>query len=164
MPPSGLLIVDVQKGFINSFTEHVPELVEGLQHRYDMVFISRFLNPEDSMHRRLIGWKRFAPGSDDVELAFTPRADAIVFDKTTYTCLTPGLAQTLERDGMDKIHLCGIATDNCVLKTAVDLFEAGIEPVVLANACASHGGIDCHRAGLKLLRRFIGNGQVVEEI
>ena len=49
-----------------------------------------------------------------------------------------------------------------MLKSAVDLFEAGIEPVVLADHCASHGGRDCHEAGLKLLKRFIGEGQVVE--
>ncbi len=156
-----LLIVDVQKGFINSATEHIPARIQALQSDYGIVFASRFLNPPGSMHRRLIGWDRFAPGSEDAELAFAPRPDARIFDKTTYTSLTADLLSMLAREGLGKVHLCGIATDGCVLKSAVDLFEASIEPVVLADACASHGGADCHEAGLKLLRRFIGEGQVV---
>jgi len=56
--------------------------------------------------------------------------------------------------------LCGIATDGCVLKTAVDAFERGIEPVVVVDACASHAGNAVHEAGLLLLGRFIGAGQL----
>jgi nicotinamidase-related amidase len=56
--------------------------------------------------------------------------------------------------------LCGIATDGCVLKSAVDAFERGIEPVVVTDACASHAGREIHEAGLLLLARFIGPGQL----
>lgn len=161
MAPRFLLIVDVQTGFINQWTGHIPARVEALQEDFDRVRVTRFFNPEGSMHRKLIGWRRFAPGSDDTRLAFTPRPDATVVDKSTYTCADEAWLGALRRDGIARVHLCGIATDNCILKTAVDLFEAGIEPVVLADACASHGGPDCHEAGLMLLRRFIGEGQVV---
>ncbi len=162
MAPRFLLIIDVQKGFINEWTRHIPAKVERLQDDFERLWVTRFFNPEGSLHRRLVGWGRFAPGSDDTRLAFTPRAGAPVVDKSTYTCVTGDLLQALEGDGVATVHLAGIATDNCVLKSAVDLFEAGIEPVVLADHCASHGGPDCHEAGLKLLRRFIGEGQVVE--
>lgn len=162
MVPAYLLIIDVQKGFVNDWTRAIPARVEDLQHRSARVAVTRFLNPEGSMHRRLIHWSRFAPGSEEAELAFVPRPDAWTFDKTTYTAATPDLLGHLREAGIDTVHLCGIATDNCVLKTAVDLFEAGIRPVVLADACASHGGPDCHAAGLLLLRRFIGMEQVAE--
>ena len=68
----------------------------------------------------------------------------------------------LKEAGIEQADLCSIGTDGCVLKTAVDLFEAGIRPLVLADFCASHGGPACHEAGLLLLRRFIGARQVVE--
>jgi len=157
-----LIIIDVQKGFINPWTTHIPARVEALQGDFRRIRVTRFFNPPGSLHRRLIGWKRFAPDSADVELAFTPRDDAQVVDKSTYTCLDHALLEDFGRAGIGRVYLCGIATDNCVLKTAVDLFEAGIEPVVLADACASHGGPECHEAGLMLLRRFIGEGQVVD--
>ena len=68
----------------------------------------------------------------------------------------------MKQNRVERVHLCGIATDNCVLKSAVDLFEAGLEPLVLAADCASHGGPECHAAGLLLLARFIGAERVIE--
>ena len=156
-----LFIIDVQRGFVTDATRHIPAAVEALQADYARVFASRFVNPEGSMHRRLIDWHRFAPGSDETELAFTPRPDAEIFDKTTYTSAPPDRIAALRQAGIERVDLCGIATDGCVLKTAVDLFEAGIAPVVHADACASHGGPEAHAAGLLLLRRFIGAKQVI---
>ncbi|MCB2101696.1 MAG: cysteine hydrolase [Rhodobacterales bacterium] len=157
----GLIVIDVQRGFITPDTRHVPDLVTRLQHRFDAVWVSRFVNPPGSAHRRLLGWARFAPGSDETALAFRPRAGARLADKTTYTCDGPPLRAWLAAHGLDTVYLAGIATDGCVLKTAVDLFEGGLRPVVLAGACASHGGADCHAAGLLLLKRFVGAGQVI---
>ena len=47
-----------------------------------------------------------------------------------------------------------------MLKTAIDAFERGIEPVVVVDACASHAGREIHEAGLTLLRRFVGGRQL----
>lgn len=163
MTASCLIAVDVQAGFVNEWTRHVPGRVAALQAGYDLVVATRFVNPEGSLYRRLIGWHRFAPGSPDTALAFTPRADALVVDKARYSCLVPAVVDLLERHAVARVDLAGIATDNCVLKTAVDLFERGIEPVVHAGACGSHGGPECHAAGLLLLRRFIGASQVIED-
>jgi len=38
-----ILIIDVQKGFINSDTKHIPSLVEDLQKEYEYIYITRFL-------------------------------------------------------------------------------------------------------------------------
>lgn len=161
--PRTLFVIDVQKGFINDWTAHIPAAVEALQVGFERVVASRFVNPPESPYRRLIGWDRFAPGSEDTALAFDPRPDAEIFEKEIYSALSGALLADLRNRNTGRVYLSGIATDNCVLKTAVDLFEAGIEPVVLAAYCASHGGPDCHRAGLMLLRRFIGEKQVIED-
>lgn len=163
MAASCLIVIDVQKGFINPWTAHIPAAVERLQAGYDRVVATRFHNPEGSLYRRLIGWQRLGRETADFPLAFTPRDDAPVIDKASYTCVTADLLEDLERWGAEEVHLCGIATDNCVLKSAVDLFEAGVKPVVLAYAAASHGGPDCHAAGILLLERFIGAAQVVKQ-
>ena len=159
---SCLIIIDVQKGFINRWTGHVPARVQTRQDAFERVIVTRFVNPPGSAHRRLLGWPRFGPGSADVELAFAPRDGAEIMDKSTYTCATGGFVAELKQNGVERVHLCGIATDSCVLKSAVDLFEAGLEPLVLAADCASHGGPECHEAGLKLLRRFIGAERVIK--
>jgi nicotinamidase-related amidase len=161
MAPSCLIVIDVQQGFVNAATAAIPARVDALQRRFDLVAASRFVNPPGSAFRRLLDWPRFAPGSGEAALAWTPRADAPVFEKAAYSALDDGLRAWLRARGVATVHLAGIATDNCVLKTAVDLFEAGWRPVVVEDCCASHGGPECHEAGLLLLRRFIGVRQLV---
>ncbi|MCW9033232.1 MAG: cysteine hydrolase [Rhodospirillales bacterium] len=156
-----LLIIDVQQGFINPSTAHIPAMVEELQHAFSTVMVSRFFNPPGSPYRRLMEWEIFAPRSPEGELAFKPRDDAYIFDKAIYSALSPQVESTLTSKGINEVVLCGIATDNCILKTAVDLFENGYKPIVIADACASHGGPECHEAGLMLLKRFIGADQVI---
>lgn len=157
---TALLIVDVQQGFINAATRHLPAKVADLQDDYDRVFATQFVNPPGSPFRRLMDWQKFAPGSADVQFAFTPRDDATLIEKSVYTCVTPEFLATLARERLDEIHLAGIATDNCVLKCAIDLFEAGLRPVVRAEFCASHAGADHHSWGLAIIQRFIGAAQV----
>ena len=155
-----LLIVDVQAGFINPSTRHIPEAVERLQDRFATVFASRFENAPDSPFRRWKGLARFAPGMPETSLAFAPRADASVFAKGGYSAAT-GEIVAAAKAADSPVYLCGIATDNCVLATAIDLFEAGIRPIVVADACASHGGPDYHDAGMLLLKRLLGEAQIV---
>lgn len=157
-----LIIIDVQNGFITDDTRHIPARVEELQAEFEHVFVTRFSNPPESPYRRLMDWQDFTPGSDAVNLAFLPRADVTVLDKTVYSAVTGDLLHKFEHLGVDTVHLCGIATDNCILKTAADFFEAGVRPIVIAQACASHGGQEAHEAGLKVLKRLIGEGQVAE--
>lgn len=58
------------------------------------------------------------------------------------------------------LYLVGIDTDCCVLKTATDLFERGIRPIVLEHYCASNGGEDSHKAALRVMERTIGRNQI----
>ena len=160
MTAATLVIIDVQRGFINAATAHVPARVAALQADYASVIATRFVNPEGSAHRRLIGWRRFAPGSADTELAFTHEPHVRVIEKQTYSALTDEVRTLLAAAGTTEVHLCGIATDNCVLASAIAAFETGLTPVVLGDACASHAGADYHDWGLRILRRLIGTAQV----
>ena len=161
MPEAALLIVDVQRGFVNRHTEHIPALVEPLQHQYAAVFATRFHNPPNSSFRRLIGFHRFDEGSDEHALAFIPASHALIIDKPAYGCITESFLAVLEASGTSEVHLCGIDTDICVTKCAVDLFEAGLVPKILSRCCASHAGPHAHQRGLATLRRFIGTAQVI---
>lgn len=158
-----LLIVDVQEGFINDATAHIPAAVEELQHDYDHVYVTRFINGPESPHRKLIDWHRFGNDSADVPLAFNVKDNVAVIDKFKYTCIDSEFLRELRGKGITEVHICGIDTDACVLKCAVDLFEAGVRPVVIASACASHAGADFHKYGLSILRRLIGRSQIRAE-
>lgn len=154
-----LAVIDVQIGFVNDSTRHIPERVESLQIPFDRVFATRFENAPDSPFREFLGLERFAPGMPETELAFVPRHDARIIVKNTYSAASGEIKEAGKQAG-GVVYLCGIATDNCVLATAVDLFDAGLRPVVIADCCASHAGPRYHEAALMILKRLIGERQV----
>ncbi len=156
-----LLIVDVQVGFINEATRHILPKVEALQKRYQHVYATRFVNKEGSPYRKLLDWHRFGERSADVALAFQPSDGAVIIDKSIYTCVDAGFLEDLRNKGVDEVAICGIDTDACVSACAVDLFENGIKPVLLSDACASHAGAEFHEAALRILGRLIGKRQIV---
>ena len=63
--------------------------------------------------------------------------------------------------GVARPYICGIDTESCVLKTAVDAFERDLTPWIVEDACASHAGPEPHYAGLLVARRFIGRSQII---
>ena len=155
------IIVDVQTGFVNEHTRHVVPVVEQLQHGYERIYATRFVNAAASPYREFLDWHRFGEGSTDAELAFRPAPNAVIVEKHIYSCVTRSFLDELRQSGTTEVALCGIDTDACVTVSAIDLFQNGIRPIVLAQACASHAGSDYHEAGLKLLARLIGTRQIV---
>ena len=141
-----LLIIDVQKSAVGK--NELPKKIEALQSHYNHIFISQFQN-EKSPLLKLMNW----PGYQDEALAFTPSKNAYIFKKTGYTSYLP------EMKDFSEIHICGFDTDACVYKTAMDLIENGIRPIILKDFCFSENKI-LHEMGLKLLTRNIGKHNI----
>ena len=78
-----------------------------------------------------------------------------IIDKYIYTLFTPEGTRLVAERGWTDLYVCGIDTDICVLKTAVDAFEQNLTPWILKDACASHSGPEAHTAGLFIAERFI---------
>lgn len=139
---TALLIIDVQKASCKD--AGIAASIEKLQYDYEHVFISRFVN-KDSPLIPLMSWQ----GYDNEDLAFTPAPHAKVFDKNIYSSFIDELTS------FDEVYLCGYDTDACVYKTALDLIEHNIRPVVLVHLCGSENE-RFHKIGLDLLKRNIG--------
>ncbi|MCX6077222.1 MAG: cysteine hydrolase [Campylobacterales bacterium] len=157
---SCLLIVDVQNGFINEYTQHIPALVEVMQNDFKYVIVTKFYNSENSQYRKLLNWNKFSKNSHDTELAFNARKDSLILNKSIYTCINDEFRHFIRENSIKIIHICGIDTDICVTKCSVDIFEYGLTPIVLSNLCASHGGLEVHNCAIKILERFIGKNQI----
>lgn len=142
MMKKALLIIDVQKSAV--VKPEIVKNIEKLQYEYDVVFVSKFTN-QNSPLLNLLNWS----GYDDETLAFKPKDNAIIYTKTGYSSYLP------EMKGFDEIHICGFDTDACVYKTAMDLAEIGVRPVVLKDYCFSPNQ-EFHDMGMKLLERNIG--------
>lgn len=159
-----LLVVDVQHGFLNEFTGHIPDRVARLidMGAYDPVLFTVFVNTPESPYQRLLKWTGSAE-PPDTEIApelsrFT--SPERVFMKHGLTGLPAALAETLQKLPATEVGVVGIDTDMCVLKIAMDVFDLGIEPVVLVDCCASTAGLQAHLAGLAILSRNIGPHQL----
>jgi nicotinamidase-related amidase len=163
-----LVVVDVQNGFITEHSKPVVQVIVDLVRRWqgahgDVVF-TRYLNYPGSPFERLIGWTKMVDGLDTelvIELTSYVGPDTPVIDKYIYTLFTPEGTRLVDERGWTDLYICGIDTDICVLKTAVDAFEHNLTPWILEDACASHSGPEAHTAGLFIAERFIGTNQII---
>ncbi len=163
-----LVVIDMQNGFVREQSADVVPAVVGLVRRWQAAggasIFTRFINRPGSPYERLIGWSKLsaAPETDIVEelAPYAARATATV-DKPAYTLFTEAGQRVLTRGGWTDLLLCGLTTESCVCKTAVDAFERDLTPWVVTDACGSHAGAEAHEAGLLVLRRFIGRGQLI---
>lgn len=156
-----LLIIDVQKGFVGSQLVSLAQRIERLQASYNHIGIIRFSNLPESGYRKWIGWNQLTPGTTETSLVFTARPDARHFEKHGYSAFLTPLCEWLETLEIKEVHLCGIRTENCILKTACDFFEYNRwKPCVLAEYCGSPYP-ELHNAGLEIIKTMIGEEQVL---
>jgi nicotinamidase-related amidase len=162
--PAPLLVVDVQRGFINEFTRHIPGRIKRLldMGEYAPVLFTLFVNVADSPYQRLLDWHACAdpPETDLVEELTGLADDGNVYQKHGLTGLPDALAERMRNEQFSEVNVVGIDTDMCVLKIAMDVFDLGIEPIVLVDCCASTAGLQAHLAGLAILSRNIGPHQL----
>jgi nicotinamidase-related amidase len=162
--PEPLLVVDVQQGFINEFTRHIPGRIRQLIETgdYAPVLYTRFVNSSGSPYQTLLRWHACtAPPETELvdELVSLAEPDN-VFVKDGLAGVPDELARRLRDERPAQVNVVGIDTDMCVLKMALDVFDLGIEPVVLVDCCASTAGLQAHLAGLAILSRNIGPYQL----
>ncbi len=160
MTNDALLVVDVQNGFINDNTRDLPHKIEEIQNNYKTVLALQFINLEGSMFRRELNWTKLSLNTDEVELAFTPRNDILIFPKYAYG-VSSQLLNYLIENNINSIDVCGLNTDGCVTKICMDLFDNGILPKVLSGYCASCVGQLVHEQALVSLKHIIGAQNVI---
>lgn len=163
-----LIVVDIQNGFNRYEQTHaLADKIVKLTNSgfFDKIIATRFRNREGSQYTKFLNWHRLID-SPDIDLVNGINADEIV-DKWVYTCITDDFMSLLKRlnDGEMPTHIfiCGADTDCCVLKTATDIFEQGLMPIVLTEYCDSNAGPKSHEAGLLVMGRLIGKQCIVPD-
>jgi nicotinamidase-related amidase len=159
-----LLVVDVQRCFLNGFTQHIPARIARLIARgeHAPILFTRFVNATGGPYHRYLDWHDCAcePGTNVASELEEHVQSNFVFAKPGYAGISDELADHLREHGYEQIVLAGIDTDMCVLKVALDVFDLGIRPIVLVDCCASTAGLQSHLAGLAVLARNIGADQL----
>jgi nicotinamidase/pyrazinamidase len=162
---SALLVVDVQNDFCTGGALAVPgsERVVAMLNRYIAdavergmpVYVSRDWHPPDTPHFKDYGgvWPvhcvQNTKGAEFHPDLVLP-ADAVIVTKgdrkdshgySAFEGRTPRgtLAEDLQRHGVRRLYVGGLATDYCVKHSVIDALAAGLDVVVLADAIA---GVD----------------------
>lgn len=164
---SVLVVTDMQEGFVRAQSAHIVPVVVDLVRRWQAnggeVLFTRYQNYPDSPFERFFNWSRLqsSPEIDIVPELQPYLAGGMILDKKIYSPFTDESEEVFRRRGWTEFYFCGIATESCVLKGAVDAFERGYTPWLIADASASHAGEVAHDAGILVAQRFIGPGQVI---
>lgn len=156
----------MQRGFVTPDTEPtVAPILDHIQrqrHGYATVIATRFVNRPASLYETERDWHEMM---HPPETELMPGIDHIVDTVVSKHGLAPDpdeILPSLRRLGVRRVELCGFDTDQCVLATALLLWDAGMAPRVLATLCSSSGGPDMHEAGLAITRRAIGDRNVTD--
>jgi nicotinamidase-related amidase len=168
---TALIVVDVQNGFVNDNSRHIlPNiilLIDAWASRGAPIFFTKFQNMPGSKWERLIGWTRLRSAPEtDLHESIAKRASlaTVVPKENLYTSLVGDVRSALDNGSISDFVLCGVATESCVLATAIGIFEhpsPHVRPFVVSDACASHAGNEAHQAGVLVTQRFIGAQQIV---
>lgn len=157
-----LTIIDMQRVFAHPgsdwftprFDETIAPILELLPGFGDHVVYTRFVAPTvpvgswrayyDQWPAELVGPQH--PMYQIVD-DLTPRPGTTVLDATTFGKWNPELAATIGTPGAPgEMVLTGVATDCCVLSTAVAAADAGVHVRVVAEACAGLTDESHHKA------------------
>lgn len=159
-----LIIIDVQKGFINKSTVpvvgRIKNFIKKHKNDYDLLIFTQYFNHEGSNFVRSLKWRGFMNKKQ------TDLADEIkefvdtnnLFPKYTYGSFVDNkLFDLLKKNKIAQVELAGFDTENCVLTFARDAFDRGMSVVVLKNLSASHSNPRLHKAALDIIKDNIGN-------
>lgn len=162
-----LVIIDVQEGFVKpcskDYEHNITNLLEaGI---FDGVVSTIYKNQPNSMFCRLTDWDDLCDKESQQLLPIVKKHSDVIIEKTLYTGINTSLMQeiTALNNGIypTKLFMVGIDTDACVLKSALDLFEYSVTPIILEPFCESSGGVEMHEAGMKILERLLGERQII---
>ncbi|MEU6781886.1 isochorismatase family cysteine hydrolase [Nonomuraea angiospora] len=166
---SVLVVIDMQNYFVRDVSAHIVPVIADLVARWrsagNEVVFTRYVNHPGSPYERLLGWTEcMEPPQIEIvdELRAHARQATAVIDKKGYNLFADaGGAALIAGRGWRDIYLCGIATENCVLATALGAFELNLTPWLIEDASASHRGRHAHDAGVFVAGSFIGGRQII---
>lgn len=156
-----LLVIDVQKDFINDNTKGYINRIETLinSDKYDDIAFTKFINNENSKWYKELKYSGCMDkqGQDIV----IDTQEYKIFEKEIYSSLNDEFRKYIQENNISQIYLCGFDTDACVQKTALDLFENDYDVYILKDYCMSNAGIELHNVIINNLIRLIGKDRII---
>ena len=135
-----LLIVDMQKGFINkqeysNLISKINDLIK--RNTYNYYIFTKFINTSDSFYVNKLNWLDLI-SKESQKICVTIPKNSLVFEKFGYGLVEQHIKKIKEIVASDnKIDICGLQTDACVYAISLQLFDNHIFPNILINYTAT---------------------------
>lgn len=158
---SALIIIDVQRGFVNDEMKSAIENIKTLGNKFSVeskCVQSFFSNHPGSIFDKRLGWLGMCEKSEQ-ENAVPGIGFSIGVPKCSYSAYSEWLGEQLA--DVEDVYLCGMDTDACVMATAYGFFDAGFHVFIVEDACASSGGPGMHEAAIRIMHRSFGEENVI---
>lgn len=159
-----LVIIDMQKGFINEHTEHiVSPLIDFIkEHKFDVVVATQYVNSTDTACYIFENWHNCMKGEEETKILdeLHPFIDK-VFEKNKYSCWNDEFKSFVKDEQIDVLYFVGVNTGCCVLHSAFDAYNDLQECIVVADLCGSTSGESSHQAALQILSECITKERVI---
>jgi len=140
---SSLLVIDVQEKLLPAIAD-TPRLLLNIGFLLDA---ARFLDVP------MIATEQYPAGLGSTAAVLAERLPAERPAKLDFSCCgVPELVARLRQGERSSVVLCGIETHVCVLQTALDLVDAGLDVAVAADAVAGRMALD-HEIALRRMER-----------
>ena len=142
-----LLVIDVQNYFLKDAPEDLPQRIVNSYEsvKYDHIVFTSFKNTPDSNFVKSLKWDK-CDTDDDARLAKEFSELAIndnTFVRACYSAFkTTDLHSYLQKLEVERLIICGVDTDACVLATAFEAFDLGYHVKIDFNLTFSSNELD----------------------
>ncbi|MCC6572315.1 MAG: isochorismatase family protein [Planctomycetes bacterium] len=184
-----LVVIDVQRGNITEYNRFISAGIASIikAELFNPIIFTRYVNTPDCPAKRFLNFEQMkdfgdagmSPEISEVMGGKTPPLDKtetvdlgenfgakrFLITKSVYSCFTPEFEELVADLSLDNtgIYFVGAGTESMILKSALDCFERGIEPIVLAQYCGSQRGLGYHEKALEILKQLIGEERVIKD-
>lgn len=125
---TALLVIDVQ--------ERLMAVVQDTQLIFDNV--NRLIKGAEVLNVPIIVTEQYPKGLGNTCAAIELPEDTQAIEKICFSCMqSDAVVKQLKEKGITTLILCGAETHICVLKTALEAIENGLEVHVIADAVSS---------------------------
>lgn len=164
-----LVVMNMQNGLVDTpekvqLSQKIIELTQ--KHIFDRIVCVKFVNRDDGVFPKYHRYYDMHKGKE-IDLVDELTAD-LVINRSIYSCVTEDFVEKVVKindgDNLVELFLCGIGTDTSILKSALDLFELDIKPLVLSDYCMAYdNSAITHMKGIKILEKMIGEKCIVNK-
>ena len=158
MSRTALIILDLQNCFITDKTKSLPQKIK--KHietqKYDFIIFSKFINSESSNFVKKLNWNK-CKNSPETDIA--PELSEIalknhIFEKGTYSIFkSKQFVDFLSQNKISKLYFCGLDLDACILASAFEAFDLGLDFEILYDLSGSSAKIDIDDSAKQIIKR-----------